>query len=265
LAFDPIVDMLVGMKAAPKRAGALLNAALAAIALALGAGTIWRHHHNRPISNPLSLRTDEIKFENVPLDDAIDYFSRVSRLKFRIDLAAIGENNWDPSCKISLHLYDTSVRDALRRTLAMAGNMDFDYDGRTVLVTSDAAIPSIIRVYDVGDLLPPKLVSPSFGSPTGDLWALPNTVPQGGKEPSARDMALANMEMIIQNTVAPDTWALNGRATGELWVVGDHLIIRQSRDGHEKTATLLRLLRAADARRAWDKQATPAAAAGGAK
>jgi hypothetical protein len=263
---DPIVDMLVGMKTAPKRAGALLNAALVAIAIALCAGTIWRHHHNRPISNPLGLRIDEVKFENVPLDDAINYFSRVSRLKFRIDLAAIGENNWDPSCKISLHLYDTSVRDALQQTLRNAdGSLEFDYDGDSVLVTSNAALPSVIRVYDVGDLLPPKLVSPPSGSPTGDPLAQSPTLPQGPKEPTARDMALANLETIIQNTVAPDTWAVNGGATGELWVVGDHLIIRQSRERHEKTATLLRLMREADARKAWDKQATTEAAAGGAR
>ncbi|MDB5174764.1 MAG: hypothetical protein JWN51_3537 [Phycisphaerales bacterium] len=243
----------------------MFNLALALLAVTLCAAALLRHHSARQIAaSPLDQNVAELEFENVAFSDVMDFFHDIYHLEFRVDWNALNEWDVTGSTAIGVHLHDESLGAAIDKVLAAAdGNLAFELEGNVVRVTTSKNLPRVVRAYDVSDFLPPAAPTASKSTaataPTvamATYRALPRASADG--KPPTRAEVLEATARLVQETITPDQWVDAGGSECALWASADRLVVLDSREGHRRIAALLRLLRAADAGRSWQKPLVPA-------
>jgi type II secretory pathway component GspD/PulD (secretin) len=155
----------------------------------------------------------EIKFDNVPLKDALDFFRDVTQVDFFIDAKGLEAAGVDASATVTLNARNLPAEQALALLLRSASpNVGYTIDGGVVYVSArdEVAQKVITRVYPVAGLENP-----------------------GGR---------ATLEQLIRDTVAPETWRESGGSTGVIVRYGGKLVVTTTEPNHREVKKLLDLL-----------------------
>ncbi|MDB5289618.1 MAG: Bacterial type and secretion system protein [Phycisphaerales bacterium] len=247
-----------------RQIGAVFNVSLVLVAIALSAAATARlHSHRMPAADPLDRKVSEVRFNDVTFEAALDYFRNLSSLEFRVDWDAIEASGTHDTSTVSVHLRDVTLRDALEQFLSRTNHdLAFEVDGKVVRITTQSAMPHVVKAYDVSDLLPPPTrLAPPVTQPVMllGMQTRAGTNALAGGAPAPRAEALEEIARLVADTVSPETWASNGGAGSAIWCGADRLIVLHTREGHRKIAALLCRLHEADALQAWKKPTAPAA------
>lgn len=179
-----------------------------------------------------------VKFEQIALSDALDFFRDTTGANFTIDWKSIEEAGLGKDTPVSLQLKNVSMSLAMKKTLEAAGPglMTFYVDQNVITVTSMAKADTemVTMVYPVGDLL---AETPDFEGPELSLSQNNNSGGPRGRnagggggrgggnggifngggggtnnEESGKTKAERATELIeiIQSTIRPDIWDVNG-------------------------------------------------------
>src|SRR5947209_2475223 len=106
------------------------------------------------VSAGLDRRIDEMRFDQVPLDEAISGMAQKTGARIEVRWDLLARANVARKTLIEVNLYDLSLASALDAVLENAGQLSqhplaYDTDGRTITVTCDFDLPKVARVYDV--------------------------------------------------------------------------------------------------------------------
>lgn len=131
--------------------------------LACGVAIGWRVHRpapNAPTSATAALQrtVPVIRFKDAPLDRVIHEFERTAGVPIEVNWAALAEAGVSPDSRVSLHRYNSSFGNALRRIadqLSSDARLTFEDEcDRIVLDLADTSgRRSVVRGYDVADVL----------------------------------------------------------------------------------------------------------------
>lgn len=200
----------------------------------------------------LARKLPAVKFDQIALSDAIDFFRDTTGANFVVDWKSIEETGLGKDTPVSLQLRNVSMALAMRKTLEAAGPglMTFYVDQNVITVTSIAKADTemVTIVYPVGDLL---VEIPDFQGPEMSLTQ--NSAPgrsngrrnrdgggagnngqlfgnnNGGlneNEEKSRTKAERAQELIdiIQATIRPEIWDVNGGKASIKYLNGNLII-----------------------------------------
>jgi hypothetical protein len=205
-----------------------------------------------PPASALARKIQAVEFDHVPLSRALDRLRDVSHLQFQVDWAALKAVGANGNTTVAVRLRDVRLDTALREVLnATRKDIAFDVEGDTVSISTPAALPRTVRVYDVSDLLSASmarfLAQRPDDSHTNSLFPMTKLVPA---TPPDTLIALSDL---IEQTITLDERYKEGDNVPTIWLQSGHLIILHSHEGHRKVAELLRRIREADALQPWQK------------
>ena len=219
-----------------------------------------------------------MNFKRTTLEKALDETAKRAQIAVVIDWPSLAESKIAGDIPLSLNLPSASVGDALRVILQGASRpnriLDFDVDDGAILISTRAAFARkpVVRVYPCADLLKGQL-SPEeqrhLDASVARLWLqhyavfgppwrsfserqVPARIGQHRETSAILDELHASLharrigEIVdtIYATIDPASWrAATGAAT--IRIVGDSLVISQSRPNHRAIAALLDDLRCA--------------------
>ena len=205
----------------------------------------------------LAAKLPDIKFNGIPLQDAIDFVRDVSGANIHVNWRALELLNVTRQMPVTLQLSNVTTRRVLRSLLDETGSgemLTFYIDEGVIEVTtveiSDQKL--ITKVYPVEDLV---MTIPDFGdAPTFNLQNQTNqTSGQGGGGGGGQNLfsgSQAGQEnnretrqeradalvTLIMDTVRPEVWRENG-GTSSVRYFNGHLIVTAPRSVHEQIST----------------------------
>jgi len=222
--------------------------------------------------SPLEKRLDRVDFDEIPLRDVISDLARQGKTNIVVRWSRLREVGVEPDQPVTLHVRDLKLGKVLWLVLwLVAGNeaeLGFMVEDGLILVSTAADFDSqqIVRVYDVADLVMPRLKSIGFASmrarlipvsaypyvTSGAVAYQPITEPfgsgvyLGSRSPlyfnSTSDeydgTAEEHMQKLIDlitTTVEPQSWAVNG-GTGTIVAYRKKLVVRNSLRVHRLLA-----------------------------
>lgn len=193
--------------------------------------------HAQATTQPsLARRGPELKFDQIALAEAMDFFRDAIGTNLVVDWKALEEIGMGRETPVSLRLRGVAIGVALRKTLDAAGGpglIAFYIDGNVIHVTSKLVADArmVTRVYAVADLLteiPDFTDAPTLGLPSANGGGrrggsgggsssssgslLGNT---GGTGQATRDRKTLperaqGLVDLIQETIRPEVWDVNG-------------------------------------------------------
>jgi hypothetical protein len=205
----------------------------------------------------LNIQMPEVKFNNVGLADALDFFRDATGANFNVDWKSLEMVNIDKGTPVSLTLHSVSMGKALELALAQASPnnlLTYYVDDNVVEVTtqSNADSKMITVVYDVEDLIAlddsfnPAASSGSSislsggggggggGGSSSAISSSSNNSSGGGAGGTGKDAKTDKLIKLIETTVRPEIWKDNdqgGNAT--ISVFNDKLIVTAPRSVQE--------------------------------
>jgi hypothetical protein len=205
----------------------------------------------------LAAKLPDIKFNGIPLQDAIDFVRDVSGANIHVNWRALELLNVTRQMPVTLQLSNVTTRRVLRSLLDETGSgemLTFYIDEGVIEVTtkeiSDQKL--ITKVYPVEDLV---MTIPDFGdAPTFNLQNQTNqTSGQGGgggggqnlfsgsqsgqeNNRETRQQRANALVTLIMDTVRPEVWRENG-GTSSVRYFNGHLIVTAPRSVHEQIST----------------------------
>lgn len=208
-------------------------------------------------SRALAAKLPDIKLDNIPLSDAIDFVRDVSGANIHVNWRALELLNVTRQMPVSVQLSNVTTRRVLRSLLDETGAgemLTFYVDEDVVEITtreiSDQKL--ITRVYPVEDLV---MVIPDFNNaPTFNLDSQTNqTSGQGGgggggqslfgggqsgqEERTENRQQRANaLVTLVMETIQPEVWRENG-GTSSVRYFNGHLIVTAPRSVHQQIST----------------------------
>ncbi|MDB5291131.1 MAG: hypothetical protein JWL69_2372 [Phycisphaerales bacterium] len=155
-----------------------------------------------------------ISMQGVPLDDFLHYLSEQTGADIFVDSKALGDQQIVPDAPVTLQVKEPrSAESLLELGLRSAGGNSIGYEisNGLVIVTTRAVLDKtmVTRSYDVG-----KLIDTDTN---------------------------VDLQSLIQNTVAPDTWRMFG-GNGAIGLFNRKLIVTATEPNHREIARLLALL-----------------------
>ena len=212
--------------------------------------------YNRSI-NKLQVVLPELKFKDAGPEQVLAFIQSAVKMPFKIDRDALRAV---AGAKISISVKKVTASQALKLVLDRWGKGTLDIgcyvSHGTVRITSRRAMAgvSLIRTYDVGDLIPVgSQESDSALQPPTKMQIEDDPISVDDAEPSrglfsrmgrnARDTGegkgVEPVVVLVMEMVAPTTW---GRSAAVL-PVGSMLVVDQSPENHDRISSLLALVR----------------------
>jgi len=187
----------------------------------------------------LRRRIPEVRFDRVPLEEAVTALADKVHADLVADWAAFESAGVPRRTPVTVHLYDVTLAEALMALMDAnnAGKLNYRIDGGCVILgtpTSDT-YKLTTRVYDIRDLITAIMGPP----PT----PAPYSVSDLAKWAAMRSAHLDQLIQLIEDTIATDSWKEAGGTIGSMRVLGDRLIVTQTRENQERVADLLAALR----------------------
>ncbi len=174
-------------------------------------------------------RLPTVKFTDVSLTDAIDFFRDTSNANFTVDWKSIEEIGVSKDTPVNLTLRHAPMRVALKATLESAapGLLTYYIDQNVITITTLAKADErmITRIYPVQDLLVeiPDFKAPSLsltdntsnGNNSGggnDLFGGNNNSNRDEDKEQTKTRAERAEDLItlIRETIRPEVWDVNG-------------------------------------------------------
>lgn len=186
-----------------------------------------------PATAGLNRRVQEVRFEDVPFEKAIEELARIARVNIRLERNALyGDALTQP---IHLQLRDMTVADVLRHVFEQVSFVIrpmymVNVDGVIHVTHTVDRVYMFTRLYDVRDW--------PFGA-----------VGVPGSSNSERISNQAELEKFIQRHVDEPSWRDRGGSVGTMSALNGWLVIDQTAETHEKIRDLLVTLRTSPATR----------------
>ncbi|WP_428938614.1 hypothetical protein [Fontivita pretiosa] len=199
----------------------------------------------RSARRALNLILPEIKFENVSLVDAIEFLRDVSAANIHVNWNALEAVGVGRDTIVNVRLRAVPLRKVLGLVLSEAGSGNLltyyiDEDVIEITTREIADQQLITRVYPVDDLLMevPDFIGPDFqlqsaavGGGGGGQQIFTNTNDKGEK-PLTRAERAQQLVELIQATIQPEVWNVNG-GRAAIRVYRGSLIVTAPRSVHE--------------------------------
>ncbi len=179
---------------------------------------------DRRVRERLKETIREVDFDDIELEDVIQFLRDISGVSIHMKYSALNAAGITKATTVNVHLQEVTLEKVLRVVLedvGAAAPLGYVVDGGVISIATDddLATKTIVRVYDVRDLILTK--SRSVG----------------------RQALVDNLIDMFKVTVAPDSWQnVNEVGIAEM---GDQLVITQTGENHEKIVDLLAQLRKA--------------------
>jgi hypothetical protein len=204
-------------------------------------------------SNDASLdrRIPLVQFSATPLSECLTFLSESAGVSFQIDWRTLEAAGIDKSTPITLRLRNVSVGKVLDIVLREAGSgstLTWEYDDGVLVITTQEELDKklYVEVYDVRDLLftpldagaPPTLdftltpVTKGGGGNSGGTLFGGNSSNASNTQTATPDQRGENLVQIIQSTLRPEVWNINGGPASIRYLNGT-LIVNAPRSVHE--------------------------------
>jgi beta-lactamase regulating signal transducer with metallopeptidase domain len=181
---------------------------------------------NPELMQRLQKRLPEVRFEELPLAEALESLRKSGDLNMTVNWAALSSAGIDRTAPVSVQLKNVTIEQALDHALlAAAGNqvrLGYDTVHGALLVSTeeDLNTHTELRYYDVQDLL----------------------APPAGRRATTQNYEDALIKM-IQDVVSPDCWKDNGGNVGSIREFQGKLVIEATPRMHRQIEDLLSHLR----------------------
>ncbi len=227
---------------------------IAAVAFLLTIGTAV--HAQTAAGAALARKIPSVKFEQIALKDALDFFRDTTGANFTIDWKSIEEAGLGKDTPVSLQLKNVAMSLAMKKTLDAAGPglMTFYVNENVITVTSVAKADTemVTMVYPVGDLLveTPDFQGPEFsldqnqggsrsrgnrnsGGGGGSSGSTGNSIFGGAggsngtsndEKSKTRTERATELIEIIHSTIRPEIWDVNGGKSSIKYLNGNLII-----------------------------------------
>jgi uncharacterized membrane protein YgcG len=187
----------------------------------------------------LRVRTD-VKFDAVPLVDVLEYLASQGRMNMVVNWSALELAGIDRNVPVTLNLRGVSVMTALRiMTRSVSNELAFDVDDNILVISTREQVDArlVTRIYSISDLLTevPDFEGPEIslgnsggGDSGGGGGIFSGQGSQGGN--ADRDNALTRDDRaeqiieLIQATVEPDVWDVNGGRASIRYFAGNLVV-----------------------------------------
>jgi hypothetical protein len=177
-------------------------------------------------------RVADVQFEDKPLSDVFAWFEETSSANVVVEWQSLEGAGVLRDAPVTLRLRGMTLEKLLEFTLASLGahlDVDFAVTDNVVLISTRAAVAArhTVEVYDVRELLRAMLkhATPPSAEPAGDA------VSKGGS-------AEAALVQLVQEMVAPNSWADAGGAAS-LRAFHGSLVVRNSAAAQRQIRKLL--------------------------
>lgn len=204
----------------------------------------------------LNQRIEEINFDEAPLDEVMSWIGEVTKLNVMVKWQILEDLGIERDKPISIHAKNLRLSQILWMIMSEAGGSDVKLAYRAsgnllVLSTAeDLGSEMIVRVYDVSDLLvriprfrsAPNIDIQQVGQNTGggvgggttNIFSGSSSGTndddddqRGGQGNDVDEETMQKLIDLIQTTIEPDTWAVNG-GEGTIQSFGRQLIVRNN-------------------------------------
>lgn len=191
--------------------------------------------------------TPELTFDSVSFGEALGLLHDAAGVDIFTNWDLLAAAGFSREAKVTLHLRNTKLSKALSILLDSVGGektkLGYTLDGGVITISTfdDLARYTIVRVYDIRDIVP------AIVDPDSDDDPIPTTMAAGsGAQTQA---APGRMELIdqvtklIEDCVEPESWKEAGGKYAEIHELGGRLIIVQSPECQRLVADLIEQLR----------------------
>jgi bla regulator protein BlaR1 len=183
----------------------------------------------------LDKKMPEVKFDQIPLSDAIDFLRDTTSVNVFVNWRALGEVGVEQASPVTLKVRDVALKDVLGLMLRQLGDgLQFRTENGVIAidVPNGTARPAklVTKAYDVADLLKVPQLQAQPQQPDGMFG--------GVAQPASMDA----LTRTIFETVAPDSWRGAG-GNGNISTYGTKLVVTASDEIHGEVASLLEMLR----------------------
>ncbi len=178
-----------------------------------GLGTHYACHSDDSFApkltqSPLSRRISRIDLGGISRERAFYQIAALAGVQIEIDRAALEDDGFQLGDPIDLHLRDVELRSALASLCLQENSCVILERPDGVAITTFAKLPTIVRIYDVNDLIDRWAASPYCGqNRTGGLADsfIDYTVPPEREDLSARLVKLiqSNLQSSVARNMAP--------------------------------------------------------------
>jgi hypothetical protein len=185
----------------------------------------------------------EVSLTNVPLNVAADRISELSGVPILIDRKDLPGNGLSSTQPVTIHLRNASLATVLDALVSEAvspyGKLNWWVERDHIRLSGpNGAIPTVVRVYDVRDILE------TAKRPSGE----PNFVQLFGVRrqhslPTTEIPPEEDLEFLITQVVAPDTWRNTGGSVAFIRTVAGRMVVDQTVQNHREIQRLLAQIR----------------------
>ena len=218
---------------------------------------------NRAVRQKLRERQQKLEFTDVPLEQVIEFIRDISGVSIDPRWSALEQAGVTRETPVKVKLSGVTIEKALRTILEGVSTVTplgyvIDEGVITISTKDDLARQTIVRVYDIRDLI---IRVPNFSGPSIDLENVGgnnvggnNASTSGGlfgnvsdnegeENQISRQELIDNILEMVRSTIAPDTWIENSGTIGSIRELGGTIVVNQTPESHEALGRLLEQLR----------------------
>jgi hypothetical protein len=176
-----------------------------------------------------------VTFDGVPLSEALACIAKEAGASLDVDWANLATLGVTPRTPTYAKLRNIKVRKAIEVLLEAAQSSPGKFhieaeDNGPISVTTQLHYEkenTVTCVYDIGDLTTPN---PRYSYSPGEL-------------PSLRKELGQQILVLIEDTIDPESWPINGGSTGVIDGNDGFLVVTQTRENHQEIKNILAELR----------------------
>ncbi|MBI5864089.1 MAG: hypothetical protein HZB38_06230 [Planctomycetes bacterium] len=244
----------------------LATAAIAQTSNAPAAGRTLPGQRNTGTLAQLNKRIPEVSFEGLPLDQVIDWLQGYTGMNVNVHWQTLTDAGVARDKGITIKVKNLRLSQVLWMIMNEAGGPDiklaYRASGNLLILSTEDELGKemLVRVYEVGDLL--LRIRDFYGAPQIDLQNQQSTGGQGGggggsnifgggggsggqdddqqdrgnqEQAGVLDPEMGGLITLIQQTVQPDTWEVNG-GLGTITAWRTQLVVRNNIRVHQELA-----------------------------
>ncbi len=214
----------------------------------------------RDAADLLRQSVDEVRWDDVALEDALDWLAQRGRVNVLPDWKALSKVGVSEDTLVSVRLRQVRVADvldALVEALATDGAVTYQGQGNILRLSTRLGLDRrmIVRVYDAEDVtvrIPRfrgapsvEMVAQGSGSSSGAAL-MRNSSGESGSESGSGDSddptgdpAMIALASLIEDVIEPASWDTYG-GDGRIRILGGRLVVRNTAEVHEQIGGRLR-------------------------
>ena len=238
---------------------AIVSVLVAVMCLAFGCAPETTIQADGGVQKQLDAKIAHVGLEDMGLEQVFEFIGETSGVNVHVRWPAMAVVGVKPTDTVTVQLSNTTARGILEDVLNTinGGNAKLGYvineDVVTISTRSDVGDPTIVRVYDIRDILCPELesrsVTPRLDRSTDDAGLFDPGAGGGEADPDLHvrkimTEKIAEIQTLIKNKVDSDSWRVesernNVKQSGAISVLNGRLVITQTAENHEKIVELM--------------------------